>query len=221
MGIKVLLADDHALVRDGLAKILSLAEGLEIVGEAASGQEAIALARKYKPDVILMDINMPNGNGIEATKIIKKEMPEVGIIALTIHDDEQYIFEQVRAGVSGYLLKDIYPETLITAIKSVAAGKSFIQSDITGKILGEFNRLYERKTRYVGYVNNSDELTPRELEVLELIAQGLSNKEIAQTLFISEKTVKNHITNIFRKLNVEDRTQAALYAVKHRIVNIY
>ena len=117
MGIKVLLADDHALVREGLAKILSLAEGLEIVGEAASGQEAIALARKYKPDVILMDINMPNGNGIEATKIIKKEMPEVGIIALTIHDDEQYIFELVRAGVSGYLLKDIYPETLITAIK--------------------------------------------------------------------------------------------------------
>ena len=103
----------------------------------------------------------------------------------------------------------------------MAAGKSFIQSDITGKILGEFNRLYERKTRYVGYVNNSDELTPRELEVLELIAQGLSNKEIAQTLLSVKKTVKNHITNIFRKLNVEDRTQAALYAVKHRIVNIF
>lgn len=216
MGIKVLIADDHALLREGIVKILSLEEDLEIIGEASRGEEAITLARKLKPDVILMDINMPGINGIEATKIIKEEMPEIGVIALTIHDDEEYIFELVRVGVSGYVLKDIQPERLIAAIKDVAFGKSVIHPDITAKLLGEFNRLSERKTR----PSNYDDLTNRELDVLQLIARGMANKDIAQSLFISEKTVKNHITNIFRKLNVEDRTQAALYAIKNKLVNL-
>jgi len=216
MVIKVLIADDHALLREGLAKILSLDEKLEIIAEASRGEEAVTLARKLRPDVILMDINMPGVNGIEATKIIKKEMPQIGIIALTIHDDEEYIFELVRAGASGYVLKDIQPERLIAAIKDVADGKSVIHPNITAKLLGEFNRLSERKLNSTRY----EELTNRELDVLQLMAKGMANKDIAQSLFISEKTVKNHITNIFRKLNVEDRTQAVLYAIKHKMVEI-
>lgn len=216
MAIKVVIADDHALLREGLAKILSLESNFLIVGEANCGDEAIALTRTLKPDVILMDINMPGLNGIEATKIIKEEMPQVGIIALTIHEDEEYIFELVRAGVSGYILKDIQPEQLIKAIKDVAEGKTAIQPNITAKLLGEFNRLSDRKTNMF----SCDQLTARELEVIKLIAQGMPNKEIASTLYISEKTVKNHITNIFRKLNVEDRTQAALFALKNKIVEL-
>ena len=216
MAIKVVIADDHALLREGLAKILSLESNFLIVGEANCGDEAIALTRTLKPDVVLMDINMPGLNGIEATKIIKEEMPQVEIIALTIHEDEEYIFELVRAGVSGYILKDIQPEQLIKAIKDVAEGKTAIQPNITAKLLGEFNRLSDRKTNMF----SCDQLTARELEVIKLIAQGMPNKEIASTLYISEKTVKNHITNIFRKLNVEDRTQAALFAVKNKIVEL-
>lgn len=216
MAIKVVIVDDHALLREGLAKILSLESNFLIVGEANCGDEAIALTRTLKPDVVLMDINMPGLNGIEATKIIKEEMPQVGIIALTIHEDEEYIFELVRAGVSGYILKDIQPEQLIKAIKDVAEGKTAIQPNITAKLLGEFNRLSDRKTNMF----SCDQLTARELEVIKLIAQGMPNKEIASTLYISEKTVKNHITNIFRKLNVEDRTQAALFALKNKIVEL-
>ena len=216
MGIKILIVDDHVLLREGLVKILSLDNDLEVIGEASRGEEAVALARELTPDVILMDINMPGINGIEATKVIKTEMPQIGIIALTIHDDEEYIFELVRAGVSGYVLKDIQPERLIAAIKDVAQGKSVIHPAITAKLLGEFNRLSERKTRPSSF----DDLTIRELDVLELIAKGMANKDIAQSLFISEKTVKNHITNIFRKLSVDDRTQAALYAIKKKLVKL-
>lgn len=216
MAIKIVIVDDHALLREGLAKILSLESRFLIVGEASCGEEAVELTRTLKPDVVLMDINMPGLNGIEATKIIKEEMPQVGIIALTIHEDEEYIFELVRAGVSGYILKDIQPEQLIKAIIDVAEGKTAIQPNITAKLLGEFNRLSDRKTKTFSH----DQLTTRELEVIKLIAQGMPNKEIAHTLYISEKTVKNHITNIFRKLNVEDRTQAALFAVKNKIVDL-
>lgn len=216
MSIKVLIVDDHALLREGLIKILSLENDLEIIGEASDGEEAIILARRLIPDIILMDINMPGINGIEATKIIKAELPQIGIIALTIHDDEEYIFELVRVGVSGYVLKDIQPERLVAAIKDVAQGKSVIHPDITAKLLGEFNRLSERKARPSSF----DDLTMRELDVLELIAKGMANRDIAQSLFISEKTVKNHVTNIFRKLSVEDRTQAALYAIKNKLVNL-
>ncbi|MGI6227223.1 MAG: response regulator, partial [Peptococcales bacterium] len=147
MAIKVLIADDHVLLREGLVKILSLEDDLEIIGEASRGDEAIALSRRLNPDVILMDINMPGVNGIEATKIIKAELPQIGVIALTIHDDEEYIFELVRAGVSGYVLKDIQPERLISAIRDVARGRSVIHPDITAKLFGEFNRLSERRAR--------------------------------------------------------------------------
>jgi DNA-binding NarL/FixJ family response regulator len=206
--------DDHPLVREGLRKVLELEKEFEIVDEAGDGQGAINVARLHKPDVILMDINMPGTNGIEATRVIKREFPSVGVIALTIHEEEEYVLELVRAGVSGYVLKDIAPAKLIETIKMVAKGHSVIDPIITNKIFGEINRL--SRSRRVK--EDWETLTEREMDVLKLISQGRSNKEIAKNLNISEKTVKNHITNIFRKLQVDDRTQAVLFAIKHRLV---
>ncbi|PKM90754.1 MAG: DNA-binding response regulator [Firmicutes bacterium HGW-Firmicutes-12] len=212
--IKIILVDDHPLVREGIRKILELEKELEIIDEAGDGQGAINVTRLNKPDVILMDINMPGTNGIEATRVIKREFPNIGVIALTIHEEEEYVLELVRAGVSGYVLKDIAPAKLIETIKMVAQGHSVIDPIITNKIFGEINRL-SRSNRVK---ETWETLTAREMDVLNLIAKGCSNKEIAKNLTISEKTVKNHITNIFRKLEVDDRTQAVLFAIKHRLV---
>lgn len=209
--IRLLLVEDHTLIRDGLKKILTLEEKFKIVGEAANGEEAVQLAQELYPDVILMDINMPVMNGIEASRHIKGLIPQAEIIALTIHDDEEYVFELVKAGISGYIMKDISADGLIDAVEKVASGGSVFNPAIAQKLLGEFRRLSQ----------DGDEpprLTTREMEVLEHVARGESNKQIADKLFISEKTVKNHLTNIFRKLDVEDRLQAMLYAVRHRLV---
>lgn len=214
--IRIVIVDDHPLVREGLRKVLAFDDGLLVLDEAGDGQGAINVARILKPDIILMDINMPGTNGIEATKIIKRELPSVGIIALTIHDEEEYIMELVRAGVSGYVLKDISPKRLIDAIKTVAKGDSVIDPGITNKLLGEITRMGTRR-----HIKEEwEKLTGREMDVLRLMAKGCSNKEIAKSLDISEKTVKNHITNIFRKLQVDDRTQAVLFAIKHHLVEI-
>lgn len=214
--IKVVIIDDHPLVREGLRKILELEEDIEVIDEAGDGQGAINLARKLKPDVILMDINMPGTNGVEATKIIKRDLPQIGIIALTIHEDEEYVLELVKAGVSGYVLKDIAPAKLVETIRTVAAGNSVIDPSITRTVFAELNRL----TRHRRLYGEEKVLTKREMDILHLITQGKSNKEIAGELCISEKTVKNHITNIFRKFHVDDRTQAVLYAIKHHLVEI-
>lgn len=212
--IRVIIADDHTLVREGLCKILSTEESIEVVGEAANGRQAVELALRTKPDVILMDINMPETNGVEATRIIKGQMPGVGVIALTIHDQEEYLFELIRAGVSGYVLKDISPDMLIQAIRGVARGESFLPPAMTSKIFAEFSRLSILSSHSIGALG----LTRREVDVLRLVAEGASNRSIAKKLFISEKTVKNHLTNIFQKLGVTDRTQAAIHAVKSKIV---
>lgn len=212
--VKVLIADDHALLHEGLIKILSIEPYIEVVGEAKNGAEAIKLARTVDIDVILMDINMPEVNGIEATKVIKAERPDIYIIALTIHDDEDYLFELIRAGISGYVLKDVSPDDLVNTILGVAAGQSFIPPSLTTKVFEEFNRLIKLKER------PNYGLTNRELDVLKQVARGLSNKEIADVLYISEKTVKNHLTSIFQKLGVNDRTQAALFSIKHNLVDI-
>lgn len=214
--IRIVIVDDHPLVREGLRKVLALDDELLVLDEAGDGQGAINVARSLKPDIILMDINMPGTNGIEATKVIKREMPFVGIIALTIHEEEEYIMELVKAGVSGYVLKDISPKRLIETIKTVAQGDSVIDPGITNKLLGEITRMGRRRRVKEEWEN----LTGREMDVLKLMAQGCSNKEIATNLDISEKTVKNHITNIFRKLQAEDRTQAVLFAIKHHLVEI-
>jgi DNA-binding NarL/FixJ family response regulator len=209
---RVIIADDHTLIRDGLRKILSFHEDIEVAGEARNGNEACALAFKTVPDVVLMDINMPCMNGIEATRKIKAAYPKMGIIALSIHDDEEYVFELSKAGVSAYVLKDIDSESLVETIRTVARGESVFQPSITKKLLGEFRRM--------AGTDSTAHLSRREIEVLAMITSGKTNREIGAGLYISEKTVKNHLTNIFRKLNVTDRTQAAMYAVKNRIVRI-
>lgn len=214
--VKVLIADDHALIREGLCKILNMQEMIEVVGEAEGGDQAVDLALKHRPDVVLMDINMPGTNGIEATRTIKRERPEIGIIALTIHDQEDYLFELIKAGVSGYVLKDISPDLLVQTIIGVSRGESFIHSTMTSKMFTEFNRLSSLSQRNA----NSQGLTRREFDVLSLVAKGDNNRSIAKKLYISEKTVKNHLTNIFQKLGVDDRTQAAIHAVKSRMVEI-
>lgn len=211
--IKVLLVDDHALIRDGLKKVLAMEPQINVIGEAKNGQEAVELAQKLSPDVVIMDINMPVMNGIVASRLIKEKMPGVEILALTIHDDEEYVSELVNAGVSGYLLKDIGIDELVSAIDRVVSGEPVFHPAVAQKLLGEFRRLAKSgKSR--------PKLTPRELEILEHVARGETNREIAQKLYISEKTVKNHLTNIFRKIEVEDRTQAALYAVKNKLVKL-
>jgi two-component system response regulator DegU len=212
MTINVLIADDHPLIREGLSKILSLNDDIKIIGEARDGREAVKMTMKTHPDVVLMDINMPHMNGIEAARVIKSELPQTGIIALTIHDDQEYIDEMIESGVSGFLLKDVEPETLVKSVREVSKGKSLFEEDHKGK------KTADRKT----YLKRDglEELTRRELDVLQLIAKGMCNKDIAESLFISEKTVKNHLTNIFRKINVDDRTQAALFAIKKGIVKL-
>lgn len=214
--INIIIVDDHPMVREGLRKILELEEDIVVVDEAGDGQGAINLARRLKPKVVLMDINMPGTNGIEATRVIKREYPCIGIIALTINEDEEYVMELVRAGVSGYVLKDIVPARLVEIIRTVAQGNTVIDPSITNKIFGEINHFCRRRRHREDW----ETCTEREMDVLKLMSQGQSNKEIAKNLNISEKTVKNHITSIFRKLQVEDRTQAVLFAIKHHMVEL-
>ena len=212
--IRVIIADDHALIRQGLMKVLSLESTISVVGEAENGREAIDKAVSLSPDVILMDINMPKVDGIEAAKEIKRIKPEVAVIALTIHDQEAYLVELIKCGVSGYVLKDVRPDELVRAIHQVHAGESYIPQVMMGKVLKELNRLSTAAQE-----PDPDKLTPRELEVLQEVALGLSNKDIAEKLFISEKTVKNHLTNIFQKCNVTDRTQAVMHGLKQNWIH--
>jgi len=211
--IKVLIADDHSMVRQGLKQILELEKDIEIIGQASNGEEAVKRARELKPDIILMDINMPGTNGIDAIIELKKESKDYKIIVLTLHQEREYLFKTLQIGAEGYVLKDAEISCLIEAIRSVYNGQAYIQPNMTGELIREFNRItiHEKKK------NAGDKLTSREIEVLKLIAEGLLNKEIAARLYISEKTVKNHVSNIFKKLNVYDRTQAAIYAIKNNI----
>ncbi|HBQ25216.1 MAG TPA: DNA-binding response regulator [Syntrophomonas sp.] len=208
--IRVLIADDHALVREGLRKLLELNDNIEIICEVGDGQGAINIARKEKPDVILMDVNMPGTNGIIATQVIKREMPSVHVIALTIYEDEEVV-DMVKAGVSAYVLKDVAGSELIDTIQRVMQGEVVIHPRVANRLVRELSRNEKKK--------NDVRLTKREYDVLSLLVKGHSNKEMAEVMFISEKTVKNHLTSIFRKLGVKDRTQAAVHALKNNIVN--
>ncbi len=211
--IRVLIADDHPLFRQGIKQILELEKDIMVISQAANGDEAVRLAREQKPDVILMDINMPGSNGLQAIKEIKDENIDSKIIVLTIHEDREYLIKTIQMGAEGYVLKDAEPSVLIDAIRNVYQGQSYIQPTMTKELVKEFNRL----TLHSKEKNGENMLTTREREVLKLIAEGMINKEIATKLYISEKTVKNHVSSIFRKLNVSDRTQAAIYAIKHNI----
>lgn len=208
--VRVVIADDHALVREGLRKVLELDASIEVVTEVGDGQGAINMARKEKPDVILMDVNMPGTDGIVATRVIKREIPSIKIIALTIYEDEEVV-DMVKAGVSAYILKDVAGSELVDTIHKVMAGEVVIHPRVANRLVRELTRT-DRK-------EDTAKLTKREKDVLELLVKGNTNKEMADIMFISEKTVKNHLTSIFKKLGVKDRTQAAVYALKNNLIS--
>lgn len=219
--INILIVDDHTLFRSGIRKMLEEEADMCVVGEAATGQEALEQARRLVPDVILMDIKMPDLSGsgqvldgIEATRVLHREMPHMGIIFCTVFEDDEFVFAGLQAGGRGYILKDDDPETMLRAIRAVAHGESLLGPAVAQKVMRQFSALPLKQTPLV------DDLTPREMEVLKLIAGGLTNKEIAETLVLSEKTVKNHINNIFSKLHVYDRSQAMLYAIRQGLVKV-
>lgn len=213
--IKVFLCDDHTLFRQGVRKLLELEKDIAVVGEASNGVEMIEMSKKIQPDVILMDIGMPQMDGIAATYRIKKILPKVNIIILTVYEDEPHIFEAIKAGAIGYLLKDVSIKELLEGVHRVNRGEALIQPVIATKVLKEFAMLDKRKIKEGNKFYNG--LTEREKEVLRLITLGGTNKEIGCKLGIKEKTVKNHITNIFQTLHVNNRTKAALYAVGKKI----
>ena len=207
--IRLLLVDDQALFREGLRTLLSLHEDLQVVGEAGNGLEALAAADELRPDVVLMDLRMPVLDGVAATRRLLAAHPASRVIVVTTFDDDELVFDGLRAGAVGYLLKDVSSDKLVEAIRAAARGESFLQPSIAAKVLAEFNRL-ERSA--VPPPPLAEPLSERELEILRLLAAGDSNKEIAAALFIAEGTVKNHVTNILGKLDARDRTQAALRA---------
>jgi DNA-binding NarL/FixJ family response regulator len=211
MAIRVLLVDDQALFREGLETLLSVHEDLQVVGEASNGQEALKVAANVQPDVVLMDVRMPIMDGVRATRHMKEALPQCRVIVLTTFDDDEYIFDALRAGAVGYLLKDVASAQLVEAIRAAARGESILEPSVAAKVIAEFTRV-SRLVPSAKMKQLVDPLSERELEILGWIARGASNKEIADQLFIAEGTVKNHMTNILGKLGVHDRTQAALKA---------
>lgn len=214
--LRILLVDDHVLFRKGIASLLAVRQDITIVGEASDGDEAVILAEQTLPDVILMDVNMPRQNGIETVKIIKREMPHIQIVMLTVSDDDNDLFEAIKSGAKGYLLKNLEPLELYGMLDRLRQGEAPISGAMAAKILREF-----RQPEYTQGKESQpvDELTTREIEVLEQVVTGASNKEIADTLHITENTVKIHLRNILEKLHVQNRIQAAVYAVRQGLVD--
>lgn len=220
----IMLVDDHPLFRQGLRRVLEAQEDIEVIMEVADGEEALRLAKKLAPDVIIMDINLPHMNGLQVTRELKQAAPEVAVIMLTAYHDDEQIFHSVRAGAAAYFPKDITPRRLVEAIRQVSKGNYVIDDEVLDKpevaswLLSQFD-----KVAYVDGLPNEmfAPLSPREMEILQHIAKGQSNKEVAYELGISRQTVKNHMTSILRKLAVNDRTQAALYAVRRGWIRLH
>src|SRR5438128_12384519 len=208
--VRVLIADDHAVVRSGLRSILETEDDIDVIGEAADGHQALESAQELLPDVILMDINMGDWDGVTATRRVRNSVPSSRVIVLTNYDEDNLVFSSIRAGASGYLLKEVSGQQLTNAIRTVADGFSLIYPSVARRVLDESGRLRSGE-RPAGDDEGYSDLTAREREVLKLVASGRANKEIAVSLGISERTVKTHISNIFSKLELTDRTQAALY----------
>jgi two-component system NarL family response regulator len=216
--LRVLIADDHALFRRGLEMVLQKEPDIEVVGEATDGVQAVEKAQQAMPDVVLMDVRMPKRSGIQATKEIKELLPHVKILVLTISDEEADLYESIKAGASGYLLKEIPTEEVADAVRSVMAGHSRISPAMASKLLHEFATMSKQQDGRRPLP--PPRLTDRETEVLRLVARGLNNRDIAKDLYISENTVKNHIRNILEKLQLHSRMEAVIYAVRENILEI-
>lgn len=212
--IRVFLADDHPLFRISLARWLASEEGVEVVGQASNGAEAVAGVRRLRPDVALLDVHMPVTGGVEATRQIRAECPETRVVLLTVCEEEETLFEAIKAGAQGYVLKNITPDMLLEHLRDVVRGGSVVSPIVASKILSEFAKL----SAGAGSQTPESPLSAREREVLDLVVQGLSNRDIAGTLIISEHTVKNHLRNIMDKLQLENRVQLVTFALKHGIV---
>lgn len=215
--ISVLLVDDHALMREGLRQLLALEEDLRVIGEAVDGFEALAKIRHLRPDVVLMDISMPGVDGIALTRQVTREFPEMAVIMLTMHRQEQQLLQAMKNGARGYLLKSVSAREVAQAIRTVHQGGTSIEPGLTGTLVSEFRRLSEAAAS-ASPARDITALTEKEVEIIRDLAAGMSNKEIAQHLSYSEKTVKNYLSIIFQKLNIRDRTQAAIYALRHGLI---
>ena len=213
----IVLADDHTFLREGLKRVLETVPGFSVVGEAGSGRDAVALVEKRKPDVVILDISMPDMNGIEVSRIVHAKNPDSRILILTIHDDEGYVTQLLRAGVQGYILKNSTPEIIIDAVRSVATGERYLGEGISKTIIESF----VKHVREAGHDPGATvrHLTKRETEILRCIARGLTSKEIAGKLFLSIRTVQSHRTNIMQKLDIHETAGLVMYAVKERIVD--
>lgn len=211
--IKVLICDDQVVVREGLRAILSTVRGIDVVGEAGDGVEVVEAVARLQPDVVLMDLKMPGANGVHATRVIRDQYPDTRVLVLTTYDADEWVFDAIRSGAAGYLLKDTSREGLIEAIEGTVAGKSYVDPGVAGKLLAQVARVAPMPKPSV-----VDELTDRELDVLRLLARGLTNADIAARLFLSEGTVRNYVSNILAKLDVVDRTQAAVLALRYGLV---
>ncbi|MCQ6277122.1 response regulator transcription factor [Bacillus sp. V3B] len=223
---KIVIIDDHQLFREGVKRILEFEKTFQVVAEGNDGNEALELVEEHEPDVVLMDINMPTINGIEATRQLVEKYPNSKVIILSIHDDENYVTHALQTGASGYLLKEMDADALIEAVKVVAVGGSYLHPRVTHNLVNEYRRLSAEKSGGNQYILQMEVrrplhlLTRRECEVLQLLTDGKSNRGIGEALFISEKTVKNHVSNILQKMNVNDRTQAVVEAIKKGWVEV-
>ncbi|MCR8868700.1 response regulator [Peribacillus frigoritolerans] len=226
MKTSIVIIDDHQLFREGVKRILDFESSFDVVAEGDDGSEAMDLVETHKPDVVIMDINMPNMNGVEATKMLVSRYPETKVIILSIHDDENYVQHALKTGAQGYLLKEMDADALIDAVHVVAEGGSYLHPKVTHNLVKEYRRLAAEEGADRDSVHTIEIrrplhlLTRRECEVLQLLADGKSNRAIGETLYISEKTVKNHVSNILQKMNVNDRTQAVVLAIKNGWVEV-
>lgn len=214
MSVKIMITDDHSMIREGLKNLLELDGDIEVIAEAVDGEDCLAKLEHYRPDVLLLDINMPKKNGLEVLKTLKDSRSKIKVLVLTVHNETEYLMKAVDIGINGYVLKDSESSELKKAIFAIANGETYIQPSLIPALNSKMIEKNEDELKI-------DNLTKRELEVLKLLAVGMYNKEVAEKLDISERTVKNHVSNIFKKLEVTDRTQAAVFAIRNNLINLY